>query len=749
MKFIGLMLDSCPTRPEKLSSSVTMAVGGSHSIEVQKRVEDEITCPICQDHFDEPKILPCCHYYCKKCIERLVLRAGHNRAFACPECRSETVVPQNDPNLLQTAFFVNRMKELHTKIEKAEGKVEALCELCSGDKATAFCRHCTEFICEECVKIHQKIKTFSGHKVTSLEELKKGKNKEILMKPSPPTCAVHDEQMKIYCFDCNRLICRDCTMIDHKEHEYDFVKTTASKTKEKLIENLTPLKEIQVSLCGATENVRSTKSDVKTQGESVATTIERSFDKVHEIIEQRKRHFMEKASSIMKGKLDRLSIQEKGFEMASGMIQSLVDFVEQNIENATEEELMTIHSQILKRISEETRKHQCSSGTLEPVEKANLQVQVECGKEVTKVLKEKTNLLEFSVEGTGIRDAELGKPALVKMSCKSLDPVTIGSKLTSKHGSVELTVAKKGNSVYEIKYVPRARGCHNLEITANGLPVTGSPYPISVKIPPTQLGKPLKVIGGVKHPIGIAINSAGNVLVAEYKGDVKVLDKSGKILHTIEKHRHDFADLQDIAVDKDDNSYFTDSGSDKLFKFNRHHQLVKIVGREQGLEQFEPWSITVVEEKVVVGSRDPAYLYIFDKNLELDRKVDLAAVGVGDVMGIASNEDDMNLYICNYIGGCVHVLSLEGQGKLLYSFGKEQLRYPHSICIHGELVYVTDWIIDTTTTIYIYNREGNFVSSSAKYGCGEGQCKLPSGLVIGADGVLYVCDSCNNRLQLF
>ena len=112
-----------------------MAVGGSHSKEVQKRVEDEITCPICQDHYDEPKILPCCHYYCKKCIKRLVLRAGHNRAFACPECRSETVLPQNDPNLLQTAFFVNRMKELHTKMEKAEGKVEALCEQCSGDKA--------------------------------------------------------------------------------------------------------------------------------------------------------------------------------------------------------------------------------------------------------------------------------------------------------------------------------------------------------------------------------------------------------------------------------------------------------------------------------------------------------------------------------------------------------------------------------------------------------------------------------------
>ena len=146
-----------------------MASESSQS-EVKRGVEDEITCPVCQDHFQEPKILPCCHYYCKECIQKLVQRAGTNQPFPCPECRSDTLLPGNDLNQLPTAFFINRMKELHTKMEKAHGKVEALCELCSGGKATAFCRHCTEFICEQCVKIHQKIKTFTGHKVTSLEE---------------------------------------------------------------------------------------------------------------------------------------------------------------------------------------------------------------------------------------------------------------------------------------------------------------------------------------------------------------------------------------------------------------------------------------------------------------------------------------------------------------------------------------------------------------------------------------------------
>ena len=724
-----------------------MASGNSHS-EVKQGVEDEITCPVCQDYFQEPKILPCCHYYCKQCIQKLAMRAGANQPFPCPECRRDTLLPQNDSNQLPTAFFVNRMKELHTKMEKAHGKVEALCEQCSGGKATAFCRHCTEFICEECVKIHQKMKVFAGHKVTSLEELKKGESKEILIKkPPPPTCKDHDKQMKIYCFDCNRLICRDCTMIDHKEHKYDFVKKAAPKTKEKLTENLAPLKEIQMSLHGATQTVKSTKSDVEAQGASVANAIERSFDELHQIIEQRKRELLEKAASVTKGKLNQLSVQEKGFEMTSGTIQNLVDFVEQNIENATEEELMSIHMQVLNRISEETRKHQCSSAELEPVENANMIVEVGCAEELKKICQGKTNLLECSVESPVMKDAEVGKAVNVQVSYKSMNPVVIESKLTTVvDGTVTKAKAQqKQNNEYEIEYVPKVRGRHKLEITANGLPVPGSPYPVLVKISPIQLGKPVKVIGGVNTPIDIAINSAGEVLVAERNGGVLVLDKNGKKLCNISKSQYHFEELQGIAVDKDDNIYLIDQGSSKLFKFNRIHELAKVIGQEQG---FNPCGIGMCGDQVIVSSRDPPYLYIFHTNLELDRKIDLqrAAAGVGDVMGIASDEQ-MNLFICDYRGGAVHVLSLKGQGELLCSFGEEQLRHPNSICISGGLVHVSTW---SANTISMFSKEGKLVASFGSNGSSQqGQFRLPSGLLCDADGFLYVCDRNNDRLQLF
>ena len=186
-----------------------------------EELEKEITCAICHEHYTDPKLLPCLHYYCKQCIHTLALRTGIGKPFPCPECRTDTTLPQGGVDHLKPAFVINRMTAIHTNLSKAHGKVEAMCESCSGDKAEAFCRQCTEFICAECIRLHQRLKVFSGHKTVSLNELKKGGAKDIVVPKAPlKMCEEHDEQMKIYCFDCNCLICRDCIIENHNGHKH-------------------------------------------------------------------------------------------------------------------------------------------------------------------------------------------------------------------------------------------------------------------------------------------------------------------------------------------------------------------------------------------------------------------------------------------------------------------------------------------------------------------------------------------------
>ena len=728
--------------------------------EIRKGVEDlekEITCPVCQDHFQEPKILPCCHVYCKGCVQKLAWRAGANQPFACPECRSDTFLPQNGPDQLTTAFFVNRLIELHSKMEKAHGKVEALCELCAGNKGTAFCRQCAEFICDKCTEAHHRMKMFADHKVATLEELKEGGAKIPVKQAPPQKCKIHDEQKKIYCYDCKNLICRDCVIDDHSGHKYEFVKKAAPAIKHKLAERLVPLKEVRVNLCDSNKSVKSTKSDIESQGASAVDKIEQSFQQLHDLLEQRKREMLEEASSLVKGKLDALSVQEKGIDMASGMIQSLVDFVERNIENATEEELMDVHTQLLNRIDEETKKHQQSSGELEPVEEADIVVEVRCAEELRKLCREKAIVkkspvdpAKSTVQGDGIKSAEINKLSQVTLHTRSTKrkshkkPVVVKAKLsTISSGSVVEAKVKQGQSgTYEIEYTPCVRGRHQLEVTVNGLPVAGSPFPVLVKIPPTQLGKPIKSFTELKG-YGIAVNSKDELVFAERNGDIVILDRTGNRLQSIRKSQYGFQDLYGVAVDDNDNIYVTDNGSKSVFKFDKNGTQIKVV--KPAVKDPVLNGIALSGNQVIVADADNHQLLSFTRDLEFVKKIDLHS---GGPIGVACDEEG-KMYVCDINQNCVNVLS--AQGELLYSFGdnnkSHKLLLPHSICVDSEFVYVSEWRIKHCVSVF--TKQGRFLTSFGSRGSGDGQFRLPSGLAFDSDGVLYVCDYNNSRIQVF
>ena len=333
---------------------------------------DEITCPICHDHFHEPKILPCLHYYCKECIRNLARR---HHPFPCPECRRDTSLPQSDPDKLPTAFFINRMKEVHTKMEKAEGKVEAICEMCSGGKAEAFCRQCTDFICVDCVRSHKKMKVFAAHQVVSLEELKQGGAKQIPINETPPTlCKEHDEPLKIFCFDCNQLICRDCVIDGHTDHKCEFIKKYAVQCRSTVTKSLTPLKQFQADLKQCAKNIVSAEADVSTQHGTISKNIRQSFAKIASILKQREQQLLDKASEMRDKKLNALGAQKKNLQVVQAESQSLIEFVEHSLESATDEEVLLVHQQILPRVEEESKKHK--QITLVPATGGNLAVEI-------------------------------------------------------------------------------------------------------------------------------------------------------------------------------------------------------------------------------------------------------------------------------------------------------------------------------------------------------------------------------------
>ncbi len=61
-------------------------------------------------------------------------------------------------------------------------------------------------------------------------------------------------------------------------------------------------------------------------------------------------------SNRIKLRMEKLTIEEKGLDQSLGTAQSLIDFVEHILDNASDEELVTMREQVVNRIDAEVVK---------------------------------------------------------------------------------------------------------------------------------------------------------------------------------------------------------------------------------------------------------------------------------------------------------------------------------------------------------------------------------------------------------
>ena len=603
-----------------------------------EELEKEITCGICQEHYTEPKVLPCLHYYCKKCVLRLALRTGTGKPFSCPECRCEATLPEGGVDELKTAFFVNRLKTTVSTMERA-GKVEVKCELCSdsGDKAEAFCRQCAMFICKDCIKQHKRLKILLTHEVASLEDLKQGRAKPIVVKEDPASvkCPDHDEPLVIYCFDCDTLICRDCTLRDHRDHKFEFCKKAAAITKSNLLEKLEPLKTQSSSLFHAVEEVRTTKQELEAERNIVANTIKISFKELRDILDNRERELLGEADRLIQEKMDRLSVQDKTLSLASAEVQSVVDYTEQCVRHCTDNEVMSMHAEIWRRIEREIEEHTKSGMSLEPVEEVDIGVEVMCAEGLQQLCQTQANIIQLHIDpakctvtmedstkhevnktSNATLVTRLSSNKISRMHCK------VSCSLRSLYNSVitECKVGQTGAGKYSIQCTPTVRGRHELTVSVEGQQVAGSsPFPVFVSIHPTQLGKPVKVWRNLIRPTGITMKSVGEILVSEYRGNIIKFDTEGNRRTLVEQNRAN--SLRKIAVDGEDNIYCIDENYRSfILRCDRNGGNIQVQKVKHGKDGL--MGLAVVGEEVMVGAEDSrGTIVVYDKELNYMRSI--------------------------------------------------------------------------------------------------------------------------------
>jgi len=76
---------------------------------VNKELDDMTECCICTEEFTDPRVLPCIHTLCLKCL----LNYGKDRQpgdrMSCPLCRKEFTIPDDGLSGTQKHFLMEKL----------------------------------------------------------------------------------------------------------------------------------------------------------------------------------------------------------------------------------------------------------------------------------------------------------------------------------------------------------------------------------------------------------------------------------------------------------------------------------------------------------------------------------------------------------------------------------------------------------------------------------------------------------------
>ena len=205
-----------------------------------KAVTDDTECPICTEVFTDPRVLPCLHTYCLKCIKEWFKDKLPGDVVACPLCRQESTIPEEGLEGLPRNFWVEKM--LHVRELTSIGAQSPPCSICTYratsetakiDSATTYCLECQEAFCEVCANAHRKQKLSRDHKLLQIGD--KVKPEELYAQYPPANCDKHvDEALKIYCHDCRLVICMMCYIKDHNSHKCSDVNELVDEFRQQM-----------------------------------------------------------------------------------------------------------------------------------------------------------------------------------------------------------------------------------------------------------------------------------------------------------------------------------------------------------------------------------------------------------------------------------------------------------------------------------------------------------------------------------
>uniref|UniRef100_A0A4X1W0V2 Tripartite motif containing 46 n=1 Tax=Sus scrofa TaxID=9823 RepID=A0A4X1W0V2_PIG len=325
-----------------------------------KNMEKELLCPVCQEMYKQPLVLPCTHNVCQACAREVLgqqgyighggdpsseptspastpstrsprlsrrtlpkpdrldrlLKSGFGTypgrkrgalhpqviTFPCPACQGDVELGERGLAGLFRNLTLERVVERYRQSVSVGGAI--LCQLCKPPplEATKGCTECRATFCNECFKLFHPWGTQKAQHEPTLPTLS--------FRPKGLMCPDHKEEVTHYCKTCQRLVCQLCRVRrTHSGHKITPVLSAYQALKDKLTKSLTYIlgnqDTVQTQICELEETVRHTE----VSGQQAKEEVSQLVRGLGAVLEEKRASLLQAIEECQQERLARLSAQ--------------------------------------------------------------------------------------------------------------------------------------------------------------------------------------------------------------------------------------------------------------------------------------------------------------------------------------------------------------------------------------------------------------------------------------------------------
>ena len=543
------------------------------------------------------------------------------------------------------------------------------------------------------------------------------------------SCFEHaEEELKLYCETCGKLVCYQCVIKGGKHHDHDYalLQIAFEKYKKDITSSLEPMEKQVTLVKNALEQLNSRCGEISDNRAAIEDNIHVTFRRLREVLKVRETELITQLHQMTQAKLKDLAAKSDQIETILAQLGSCLHFIGESLKTGNENDVLMMKMSTVQQVKELTTPFQ--PDMLKPNTEANMVFSALA--DMTAMCQNYGQVYESGVPdpsnchitGNGVEVAAVGVKSTAILQAINFggkpceEPIrSLECKLVSEiTGTIaSCSVERRGQSQCEISYQPTIKGRHQLHIKIEDQHIRGSPFSVAVNSPVEKLGTPILTIGGMGRPLGVAINQRGEVVVTERgRHCVSVFSPSSWKIRSFGTRGSDQGQFNEpcgVAVDGEGNILVTDFDNHRIQKFTAEGQFLTAVGTKvHGLLQFNKPS------------------------------------------GIGFNAVHNKVYVTEWKNHRCHILNSD----LTFSttFGKEgseegQFDCPAGIaCDSTGKVYVADcW----NNRIQVFTAEGKFLMRFGECGEGRGDLYEPRGIAVDTNGMVYVSEPCDYRVSVF